>query len=332
MDNPVIPIYFDEEKHLYYDDRGIYYTSVTSCIGKYKKKFDKIKHSENKAIERIVVTKYGYDKWNQLKRVHKGYENAAKFVKSKLTPEQLIVLKKIAAEVREEWGTITKASHNRGNAKHSFMEYTVNDSVGRTTQTASIRKLLTLPEVINNFTHKVDIDKLLPIYEKYPEIYTLLVGLVKRGFTFYAEIGVFSVEYLVSGLIDLFAVKGKVFYIIDWKTNKDTIRKTTGYYKKVNGVKIDVWVEKDERFLKPINHLQTSKFNEYSLQLSMYAHLAELFGFNCMGLILCHIRPLFVKDGVYSDKDEVVIYNMEYYKEEIKKLLIDNKCKPNLKL
>ena len=51
-------------------------------------------------------------------------------------------------------------------------------------------------------------------------------------------------------------------------------------------------------------HLADSIGNKYAMQLSIYAYMTELLGFNCEGLILCHIEP-----GVYTSNHDKVKSN-----------------------
>lgn len=63
--------------------------------------------------------------------------------------------------------------------------------------------------------------------------------------------------------------------------------------KKADGtIDLDKYIITNETMLFPINHLQDSTGNHYSLQLSMYDYLIEQWGFKCLGNMLCHIRTV----------------------------------------
>jgi len=178
------------------------------------------------------------------------------------------------------------------------------------------------------------------INERFPEIYTLIEFFINKGYKIFSELGVYSYEYLTSGLIDLPIFKGNDFIIIDWKTNKGDIPKYAGYYLKNDDGSLGMFHKTHEYMMYPLNHLEDSVYNHYALQLSTYAFLLELQGYKCNGLILNHITH-----SIYEADDEKVIKNpkllgkekinkfaVPYLKAEVKAMLTASVANDNKKI
>lgn len=277
-------IYFDEESHRYTDDNSNDYISVTTLIENFKKPFDK-------------------NYW------------------SKVKARQLHTTQK---EILHRWNTITKDSINKGNSKHDYLENSIDLFTG-----IDIKKKLSVKttgkELIEIFTinhiltgnpfYEVNINKLYDqLYNRYPLIYQLINHFYLQEYKIYSEVCVFSEELQIAGKIDLFLIKGDKFVIIDWKTNKHELRFDSGYYRKDRFGNPIGWVAKKDKLLYPLRHLADSKGNLYSLQLSLYAYLAETFGLTLEKLILCHIR----ENGTYDDvKEYVEPHSISYLKNDV---------------
>ena len=118
-------------------------------------------------------------------------------------------------------------------------------------------------------------------------------------------------------MIDVPLIHGKYFCILDWKTNKNELHNTAGYYKKIKinniWVKSDIWVETGERFKYPLDMLEASKFNIYSLQLSLYAYILERWGYKLLdnGLEIIHFPvgsdPVLLKIPYLKDEVEIML-------------------------
>ena len=125
--------------------------------------------------------------------------------------------------------------------------------------------------------------------------------------------------------------------ILDWKTNKDPLKFTPGYYKKewnadrTKKVKTGQWVPKNDRLLHPLSNVPYCKGMIYTLQLSMYAFMCELWGYEVAGIVLCHIRPELDENKepryeiVDGQKQRVEMppefYKIDYLREEVYTLL-----------
>lgn len=214
--------------------------------------------------------------------------------------------------IKQNWKDINKEACERGTEKHEKLETSIKDSQFK-------RSLLSTAGISlggREFTN-IDIDVLSHsmLAKEYPVIFLFLKKHIENGAKLYAEKRVYSYEHLVSGTIDLLLVKGNKFMIVDWKTNKKELYFKSGYYKKVNGIETDKWVDTNEYMLEPLTHVQNCKGLIYTIQLSLYAWLVEYWGLTCAGLVLFHIR----------DNVEPKLYNIPYDKSSAEFLLIHRK-------
>ena len=291
-------VFFNEEKHEYTDEFGNKFNSVTTIISKYHEEFD------TKKMARICA-KIGKNPRHPKYQKYKGK-----------TEKQLI----------KEWSDTTDISLDRGNDRHNYLEDTIKsvNNYSRVKNKFINDKIFTIPDILKNTkVGVIDIDILnkYDIVNKYPKIYNILYKLINKGWKLYAEIGVYNNELLVSGLVDLLAIKGSKFIIIDWKTNKSDIKFKSGYFEKdINNKITDKFIYTSKNMFYPIDNMPDSVGHKYSLQLSTYAYLIELFGFEHVGMILCHIKPEDSND-ITNGKDDVNIININYYKNEVIKML-----------
>jgi hypothetical protein len=276
-----VNIIFDPVAHKYVDNHGNPYTSVTQLIGKFEPKFNEKYWAEFKARERGVPV----------------------------------------SQILMEWELIRNNSCERGTATHEFLEDNVNGIYDNTTV-----EFNTIVERSQSSSYKYKITNVeqmyfLPIREKLPEIFYRLLTYVKDGWVLYAEARTYSVKYRIAGTIDLLLVRGKDIMIIDWKTNKDDLKFTSGYYKKemqvIDGVNVKVktnkWISKQEYLDYPLNNIMKCKGMTYTLQLSLYAYLIEAFGFTAKKLELFHI--------VNNEYDRLKAYKIEYLKQDVQRML-----------
>ena len=290
MDYP--KIYFDEKLHKYTDEYGNVLTSVTTAIGKYVNKFDTDKMAR-------ICAKIGRD------------PSHAKYHKYKNKTEK---------QLKKEWEATTNEALDKGNRKHNYLEDAIKASNNyKRVKGAFINdRIFTIPDIISNPSVGIvtlDVLRNHGVDTKYPVVFGLLEQMVDNGWKLYAEIGVFNSEYLISGLIDLLAVRGNKFFIIDWKTNKAPIRFEAGYFDKdQQGNLTNTFISKTDTLKYPLHNIPDSTGHKYSLQLSGYAYLTEFFNMELSGILLCHIRDV-------DDVEQVTIHNIKYMKNEIKDLL-----------
>jgi hypothetical protein len=286
-------LYFDEAEHKYTDVYGNAFTSVTTCISKYYDAFDKVTIA--KACEKIGRNPR-HPKY--LKYKGKSFESLLK-----------------------EWEKETIRACEKGTIKHDFLEQIIKESnnFNRVKANYSKGRIFTIADIkVNPLVGQITIDKLveLGLLSKYPSIYDLIKSFTDNDWKIYAEIGVYNLNYLISGLIDILLVKGNEFVILDWKTNKAPIKFESGYYEKdlKGNLQLNNYILDGKTFNYPLQHLSASSGYKYSLQLSTYAYLTENFGFKSKGIILCHIRG--------EDNDTTIEFlPIKFMKSEIKLML-----------
>ena len=208
----------------------------------------------------------------------------------------------------KEWDDINKEACDTGNEKHNYLENEVNSFYKPTTrfhlEGFSYRGDY---KVIN----KSNLDS-STLKHKHPDVYRYLIDLIDKGFILYAERRIYNYQLGVCGTIDILAVRDKEFIIVDWKTNKKPLYFKAGYFKKRNGIETDIWVNKREFFKEPLGNIPFCKGEIYTMQLSTYAFLVEVYGMTCVGMSLWHLR---------ENKD--VMYSIKYRKESVKRMLED---------
>ena len=288
----LVKLYFDEVAHKYTDEHKRQYVSTTTFLQDYYTHFN----TKEKARQCYIAGTKGNLKY-------KG---------------------KSQRQIELEWDLAKKMGCDQGNVKHNYLEDIVKASTNfRTASTKYVdSRIYTIPDIIVDPGYgelKVDYFTQQGLQSKYPMIYEVIVYLASKGYRFYAEVGVFNAEYLISGLIDLIAIKDKEFIIIDWKTNKADLLYTAGYHEKDRaGMLTGKFIENYETMLRPITHLPASQGIKYSLQLSMYARLTEFFGLTCHSLMLFHI----ITDQ-YTKEERVIFHPIRYFKQDIDLLLMD---------
>lgn len=300
-------LFFDEGPHKYTDTLGNEYRSVTTLIGDYYNHFNA-------------------DYWAHKKAREQG---------------------KSEKQIRAEWDRIKNEACERGTKTHNGIEdaikevskfkncirYLNDTDSGRVITIADVPALIPTPLNIEEFKDATQ--------NKYPEIYRVFDFYTERGYTIYSEIGAFLIDYLISGTIDIFCYRPTDFVILDWKTNRDGLKFEAGYYKKdkstIPNQLTNEWIKKKQSMLPPLNHLDDCNGMHYTMQLSLYAIMAEIIlDIPCVGLGLCHIgspwvlnkygQPLRDTEGYHVDpngEETVKWFKIQYLKNEAKALLKD---------
>ena len=300
-------LFFDEGPHKYTDTLGNEYRSVTTLIGDYYNHFDADYWAHKKAREQGKSEKQIRAEWNRIKdeacergtKTHNGIEDAIKEV-SKFK---------------------------------NCIRYLNDTDSGRVITIADVPALIPTPLNIEEFKDATQ--------NKYPEIYRVFDFYTERGYIIYSEIGAFLIDYLISGTIDIFCYRPTDFVILDWKTNRDGLKFEAGYYKKdkstIPNQLTNEWIKKKQNMLPPLNHLDDCNGMHYTMQLSLYAIMAEIIlDIPCVGLGLCHIgspwvlnkygQPLRDSEGYHVDpngEETVKWFKIQYLKNEAKALLKD---------
>ena len=300
-------LFFDEAPHKYTDTLGNEYRSVTTLIGDYYNHFDADYWAHKKAREQGKSEKQIRAEWDRIKdeacergtKTHNGIEDAIKEV-SKFK---------------------------------NCIRYLNDTGSGRVITIADVPALIPTPLNIEEFKDATQ--------NKYPEIYRVFDFYTERGYIIYSEIGAFLIDYLISGTIDIFCYRPTDFVILDWKTNRDGLKFEAGYYKKdkstIPNQLTNEWIKKKQNMLPPLNHLDDCNGMHYTMQLSLYAIMAEIIlDIPCVGLGLCHIgspwvlnkygQPLRDNEGYHVDpngEETVKWFKIQYLKNEAKALLKD---------
>ena len=300
-------LFFDEGPHQYTDTLGNEYRCVSTLIGDYYNHFDANYWAHKKAREQGKSEKQIRAEWNRIKdeacergtATHNGIEDAIKSV----------------SKFKEA------------------IKYLEEVKSGRCITIADIPDLIPRPLDVEEFKVATN--------NKYPEIYRVFDFYTERGYIIYSEIGAFLIDYLISGTIDIFCYRPTDFVILDWKTNRDGLKFEAGYYKKdkstIPNQLTNEWIKKKQNMLPPLNHLDDCNGMHYTMQLSLYAIMAEIIlDIPCVGLGLCHIgspwvlnkygQPLRDTEGYHIDpngEETVKWFKIQYLKNEAKALLKD---------
>ncbi len=298
-------LFFNEKEHKYYDAEGHNYISVTTLIEKYTNTYD----TEFWAMYTALKDHNFKVRPEPSKR--KIYVGNVLYDLKTLLKDS--VFKHWYAETRAKWAGQTEEACQRGNIIHNELEDNINGSKG---DFSGLTNSLITPKGEKVIKTQHDLDKTI-FKDKYPFVYERLGGYIERGFSIFSEKRVFLQEFYVAGTIDVPLMIELWFAILDWKTNKEELHKTAGYYKKVRiggvWVKSNEWVETGERFKYPLDMLEASKFNKYALQLSLYAYILEQWGYKLLpnGLEIIHFpvgtKPLLIKIPYLKEEIEIML-------------------------
>ena len=261
-----VRLIFHEEGHKYNDTFGNEFISTTTLLHKYAPEFDK-------------------DYWLKKKAKELGISE-----------------KRLA----EQWKNITDEACERGTRTHNSLEDGIKEnSMFKQAVKYMIKEngeMITVADIpnIDMNIKALDINEFKDMTEnKYPEIYRVFQWYIDRGYKIYSEIGMFLIDSLISGTIDVLLIRDEDFVIGDWKTNRGGLKFEAGYYKKDKSQKpaqlTNTWVTKKEFLLPPVANLPNCNGSIYNLQLSLYAYAVQkILGLPCKGLWLCHIDSDFV--------------------------------------
>lgn len=306
-------LFFEEKEHKYTDSKGNNYMSVTTLIhNNYVPEFDKEYWLRRKAKE-LNIPK---------------------------------------AKLAQQWKALTDEACNRGTLTHNGIEDAIkevsmfkeaikhldNIKSGRMTSVADIPNLNVKPLDIEKFKIATE--------NKYEDIYKVFQVYIDNGYKIYSEIGAYLIDYLISGTIDVLCIRETDFVILDWKTNRNGLQFTSGYFKQdkssVPHQLTKEYVETKTYMKAPLNKLPDCNGSHYTMQLSIYALMVEIIlGIPCTKLGLCHIghpfvknkygMPLRTKDNKFiidpNGKDTIKWYTIPYLKEEASAVLKDRYLK-----
>jgi hypothetical protein len=209
-----------------------------------------------------------------------------------------------SAETNEEYISVTtllnKYKHPFDKDKHSLrvaeregvsqelvLEMWDKENKKATTRGTKIHKLM---ENYVSFGEKEEDYNWL--YKSYDKAISYTVDKFKK---IYSENLLYNVEYKVAGTADLIYDHGDFFTIGDFKTNK----------------KFNFTSTFNDFFKAPIDHLPYCEFNNYALQMSMYAYMYEkTSGKKCKKIVV-----------FYLEEDKWRPIHCNYLKSDIQNIL-----------
>jgi len=294
-------IYFDEGPHKYFDDFGNPFTSTTTVIEKYVEQFD--------------TNAMAYRCFRAGLRGNPKYKG------------------KSVKQIKKEWKDRNTTSLIAGTKEHDYLEQATKGAGNyyKIQRKLKSKQIYTIQDVMDDKTLGVlDLNspEMLSVKAKYPYIYMTFEILVANGYRILSEVGLYDLHWLISGLIDILAVKDDTFKIVDWKTNNDDIRFEAGYWEHDVNYKAFNYKLQFKKMLPPLLNLDDSVGNHYALQLSTYARLVENFGLKNNGIILYHLRkfpygednPLMFGND-WSKLNQVNVHKFPYLKTEVERML-----------
>lgn len=301
-------ILFNEDTHTYTNIDNVQYISCTQFIDQFKKKYDRDFWCMFTALKE---NNYNVKPFLEERKIAiNGYKYKVDDIKKDTIYQHLYTI------TDAKWKILNEESCLRGNNTHNYLENSINKSKGDLL--GKTNELIRPVHLKGELKTPQDLD-ITDLQNKYPFIYNRLKQYLHRDTTIFAEKRVHLDNYRIAGMIDvpIFSNNSNSFCIMDWKTNKDEFNEYAGYYKKRKvgnqWIKTAQFVLTGERFINPISHLEASKLNLYTLQLSLYAFILEEWGYKLAnnGLEIVHLRP-----GL-----EPKLIKINYLKKEIQVML-----------
>ena len=257
---------FEQSTHQYFNSSDQEYVSVTTLIHNYIPEFDGEYWSMYKSIKKAYLEVYGESGWSDFKWSVGGWKQVvANFDESN---PLWILVKQHQSNLLEEWKIENKRSTDRGTKIHNAFE-----------------------ENVRPINHK-------GTTHVHSQVNPLEVADFESS-VYHNELLVYSHPYRVAGQVDKVIRRGKVFDIIDYKTNKKLV-----YYGFLG-----------ETMKAPLDHYQNANFWHYTLQLSLYAWIISSYGYEVGDLTIAYI---------YGDNDDKIqMIPVEYRKKDIELMLED---------
>ena len=264
---------FNEDSHVYWNEHdNAKYISVTTLIERYAQPFDKNFWSAYKALEQLLPA----DAWGIEK---KSLLDTHKFDKELLDIYNIqeTDFNKVQQGILDEWDKTNRESCDRGTKIHAKIEQSMYDMGANVT----LKKF----GVGGKFTcdkGRTDLDLENGVYPEYLISYSSEDELLR-----------------LAGQIDLLAISGDKFWILDWKTNKE-IKQKSGF---------NTQTKSTAKMLYPLNKLDDCNYWHYTLQLSTYAWMIQQLhpNLNLQDLIMVH----------FDHNNKQTVYHLDYLKDEV---------------
>lgn len=267
---------FNEDSHIYWNvNDNEKYISVTTLIERYAQPFDKDFWSAYKALEQLMPT----EAWGMEK---KSLLTTHKIDKELLTTYNISELEfnKAQQGILDEWDKTNRESCERGTKIHAKIEQSMYDMGANVT----LKKFGVGGKfVCDKGRTELDLDN--GVYPEYLISYMSDDKLLR-----------------LAGQIDLLAISGNQFWILDWKTNKE-IKQKSGF---------NTQTKSTSKMLYPLNNLDDCNYWHYTLQLSTYAWMIQQLRpeLNLQGLIMVH----------FDHNGKQTVYHLDYLKDEVEKM------------
>lgn len=279
-------IIFTDEGHVYKNEKGEIYDSVSRVWKPYFPEFNAEEISLKKGISDVVPGIYDRVK-RETGYFHKDFIQEA----FKLMNESEKKFAEMAAsDYREEWSN--KAL--RGTRFHSFKENIDLVQGGRENPSTGLKyDLLDCKVDLPGDNTSLDYD---------------LLKSVDRGYV--PEALLHSTEHRVAGQADMLFVEksGDTIYvdIDDWKTDNKIERKP-------------FFFSKNKTLKFPFDHIYDTNLWKYAMKISTYAYLLELRGFTVRNLFFTHVDVKEESEGEFTILDKTR-YKIPYKRFEVELL------------
>lgn len=250
MHRKIPHIVFRERDHAYFRTSDSFrYTSVTKVVELYKEKYDEDFWLTYKAGESLME-----NFWDYQQLVHTDKNKLKSIILKNVDPYKLEDFKTF---LKQDWKEKKDESTDKGTSIHNKKEVL---SLERGFEINPITK-----KKFEVFVKKVS---------KNWANYTIAKDLIKLPTNFYPELLVYNDYFGVCGQSDKVFVEElsglKFVDIGDYKTNANCLKKES-FTNPITG--------KKQMMLNPINHIMDVEWWHYTLQISLYAYMMELFGF-----------------------------------------------------
>lgn len=267
-------VYFRDFKHIYFNDEGQRYLSVTTFIKQFKEKYNEEYWLEYKALE-AVRNKFQRDedgKYLKMKGFFRSMIN--KVISEQVLPEEMEDYLRVKEELRQQWKDNAEQANTFGTAYHKVQE----------------NKDIQSKKAFNKYDRQhYDVIPLEDCKEDNCSRSSIQQGC-------YLELLIHNDELMLAGQSDkVFFINDVEFDIRDYKTND----------------KLPMESYNHQKMLYPFDQLDDCSFNHYAVQLSIYAYMLELQGFKCRKLFIDHYEESYEVEYLKDSVEKAFILRAE---------------------
>lgn len=275
---------FNDAEHKYfnvkYPDRT--YTSVTTLIGKYHEKFDSEFWSSYKALEQMMTPEEFSQSGVKSRLLAKKQWSDSYIEEQGFDMNDFLQVKK---DILAGYDKTRDEACERGTNYHNAKENRFYEKKEHSLLEYNFG--LPLSETFVCEKHNFDLNRENAVLPEYLVYFSTVDEVLN-----------------LAGQIDVLIKRGKEIYILDYKTNAKGIE-TKAYF--------NPKTRKTKKMFYPINHLDDTTLNHYTLQLSLYAYMLQRIDpeLEVKLLRICHV------DG----EGKETLMDLEYLKDDVEKLL-----------